>query len=118
MCLDTITSTSPTSEGVGYKVFRKKGRLLCGEWTSGKRPTKQWLKSAGDKSTGGATKIKGYGYGFHIYKFLQHANIHCSGSEEVRKIRYRKAFVVGGYEPGFGYIVVAKEIYIIPGEIR
>lgn len=124
MCLDTITSTNPPPEGVGYKVFRKYGRFLSGEWTSGKRPTKQWLKSAGNKSNGGASKIKDYDWGFHVYKTLRFANIQCCSREVVRKVRYRKAFVEGRRVPYIrrkgqvSLIVVAKEIYIIPGEVK
>ena len=122
MCLDKITSTSPTPSGVGYKVFLKRGRqfyqVYHGPRESLPRLTKKWLNE----------KDFGYGYkliseyisyraGWHIFTTLKDAIIWRPDLRRtVRKVKYRNAHTLGR-QTNLD-VIVAKEIYIIPGEVR
>ncbi len=118
MCLTTISRGKPGSTGIGYKVFKKRGRLLCGEFSTGRRQTKTWLKAGDYTDDGGASEIIGYSPGFHIFKDLCLARKWLDPGEVVRKLKYRHAYLAG---ESTGYsipTVVAQEIYIYPGEVK
>ena len=113
MCLDVVHSEKPKSTGVGYKVFKKKGRLLFGDFTTGNRKTKTWLLARKPRRA----ELVYYSHGFHIFKTLSAAVAWMTASVDVvRKVKYRKAHIQGSqFEDS---IVVADEIYIYPGEVR
>ena len=128
MCLDTITSTNPPPEGVGYKVFSKHGGRLLGLFQGSHEPrkTKKWLDSM---EYSYCRRIKIYPYadypqGWHIFTSLKnikqwHGFLNCA-SAVVRKVKYRKAQTKGLESGSVGGldVIVAKEIYIIPGEVK
>ena len=111
MCLDSLEVTKPAPEGVGYKVFRKPGRLLRGELTEGSRKTKTWLVASFSRV------IRNYPLGFHIFTDLEVAKRWACWPDDVtRKVKYRKAHTRG--LQGQREVIVANEIYIYPGQVR
>lgn len=126
MCLDTITDTSPPTKGVGYKVFKKRDRRLFADFVGPSdlpHPTKKWLDEKGfgwkKKFIEAASKHQ-YPAGWHIFTTLGGARRWSIGGDRaIRKIRYRHGHTQGTQWAGFGpalNIIIAKEIYIIPGE--
>ena len=125
MCI-TVTNEHPEPTGPGYKVFIRCGRHFFGEY-SGRRYFKKWLHCDSYQDTHiGAAHID-YDPGWHIYLSLADANkvLHQTSNSfnrVVRKVRYRGAFLSGPIKDslkGEGLpVVVAKEILILPGEVK
>ena len=117
MCID-VTNTKPEPTGIGWKVFCRQGRYLTGDLTRGaRRPTKRWLhESVYRVDADPLINPLPYDFGWHIFKDLQAAKEMCFSWTKIRRVRYRGAFVEGEFlHPND--VVVAKEIFIIPGEV-
>ena len=117
MCLDKISSTKPAPEGIGYKIFRKRGRFLGSEQTAELKKTKTWL--AAHQPLGWGSRA-GYTCGFHIFVGLFAARRRAiEPVEVVRKVKYRKAHTQGLQEWLTDInVIVAQEIFIYPGEVK
>ena len=127
MCIN-VTNKKPKPTGVGYKVFTLDGRYAIGSNVRNDRthrPTKRWLHENRFRPS---AYRPDYGYGWHIYNYLSDAIASTKepghmewldGKPEcVRRVRYRQAFAEGEQIFSHAPTVVAKEIFIIPGEIR
>ena len=126
MCI-RVTNKHPESTGPGYKLFGTHGRFLVGSnliHDNKPRPTKKWIHEKGFRDN---QIMPRYGFGWHIYKQLADAiaeqiRFHTSekrwGPMLVRCVRYRGAFVEGTQKFEAFPTVVAKEICIIPGEVK
>ncbi len=114
MCI-TVTNEHPEPTGVGYKVFDKVGRFLGSDCISSllKRPMRKWLNEK-DYRPSYKSSLP-YKQGWHIFQSLGSASKWCHASQVIRRVRYRRAIVAGRLE--FKPVVVAKEIFILPGEV-
>lgn len=126
MCLiDYRKTTEEERSGVGYKIFRKtSNRRLAGEFGSIRdkkilRPVGKWLGKDGFAASPGLSLGSYYSRveykpGWHVY--LERPNLKDHHIFSVRKIKYRKARLIGKCLnwKSFTHIksVVADEIFI------
>ena len=129
MCLEWIDREKPRPSGIGYKVYRKRGRFLYSEFFSGvRRPTRKWLGARWVEHTTACTDVvrQRYKPTWHILTSLQEAKrwaveaqkIWFKGGAKyvVRKVKYIGAHTMG--KQSRSTIIVANGIYIYPGEVR
>lgn len=140
MCLSEITDRNPESEGEGYVVLYSRYKKLYGLFYGGRKTTGRWLNekdfrggSAFPGCSGGnyiyfykpyGCGEKKYLKGFHIVKNVKDASEYKgffsweSYSRVIRKVKYRKAIVEGNQYGVDGPVIVAKKMYIYPGNVK
>ncbi len=102
--------------GTGYKVFLVRNGKLVGEYFNSSKPrkTRTWLKAKDFSKTSSINfsgENRSYCSGWHIYVTKPPEK---RGNEVIRKVRYRGATQYGSQ--GVLGVIVAREIYIIPGD--
>ncbi len=120
MCIK-VTNEHPEPTGIGWKVFQKDDRYLTGMCVGRiiRRPTKRWIHEKNYRGLGLWKDPEDYGFGWHICTTLEDAYSWKSGGyKTIRKVRYRGASVSGTFMSDQSIIVVAKEILILPGEVK
>jgi len=141
MCLTAISSKKPEPDGEGYIVLKKHNKRLGGLFYEGRRKTGQWINEKDLRSGPGikedyiyvrplrasilkSSKCK-YLKGFHIIKNRGSALSYMYSLRGffyknicLRKVKYRKAVAIGTQSDIRGLVVVAKEMYIFPGEVK
>lgn len=132
MCLDEITDRNPKSEGEGYITVARRNKRLYGVFYGSRRQTGRWLNErdfrigkSGRWNSGKGNFISSHRSG----KYLKGFHIHLSKAVAlfylnyepytVRKVKYRKAIVIGTQSAYDKWpVVVAQEMYIYPGKVK
>ena len=111
MCLQTINDKLPKPEGHGWKVFNGFSGKLTGEFSTGRRPTNEWLISKNYTGSYGIAEISNYQPGFHIFATRSSARNWRADTQIIRKVLYREAYLAG---VGLAQerVIVAPEIFI------
>jgi len=123
MCSEFVSTRNegckqPTKYWIGWKVFAKKKGHLHSQHnhTRTVRKTEIWLKVI-SKNTITASNGSEYTEGWHIFTTKKAAMDWCRFiSCSICKVRYRKIIATGeqiGHD-----VIVAKEIYILPNEVK
>ena len=132
MCLVKLTRAvawgDSIPDGVGWKVFYKRGRQLTGDVVGidRARPRGRWLNEV-DYRAGTPHESVPYPLGWHVFKNRKDAETYAEGGNGLvcRPVKYRQAIVTGLQAIGWrryrgnkvGVLrpcIVAKEIYICP----
>jgi hypothetical protein len=119
MCLETITQRKDIRDGYGYKIFKLHKRKLYSECRKKDiiRRCGVWLEAEESPKYISSMLEGRYKSGFHILTSRAAARIWRTGADwnennkyVIRKVKYRKATVIGMQE--HHQCIVAKEIKI------
>ncbi len=128
MCIE-VTNEHPEPTGAGYKLFTLDGRFMVGNnfrHDVKHRPTEKWLHEYEFRFQD--TPPFAYDFGWHVYETIEDARAYTNDRDHIlwqkghleciRRVRYRGAFVEGTQKFEAFPTVVAKEILILPGEVK